>query len=107
MAVKNKEPYMLISYYEDLYSQKYSRKPKINRFREKWAMQDVIDSVGYDRARELLDYYFRTGKNGHPLNFFFYNFDRMDQVEKEREKDRINRSMLRQQTKTLVEGGQE
>ncbi len=70
-------------------------------------MQDVIDSVGYDRARELLDYYFRTGKNGHPLNFFFYNFDRMDQVEKEREKDRINRSMLRQQTKTLVEGGQE
>ena len=70
-------------------------------------MQDVIDSVGYDRARELLDYYFKTGKNGHPLNFFFYNFDRMDQVEKEREKDRINRSMLRQQTKTLVEGGQE
>ena len=98
---------MLIAYYEDLYSQKYSRKPKINRFREKWAMQDVIDSVGYDRARELLDYYFRTGKNGHPLNFFFYNFDRMDRVEKEREKDRINRSMLRQQTKTLVEGGQE
>lgn len=98
---------MLIAYYEDLYSQKYSRKPKINRFREKWAMQDVIDSVGYDRARELLDYYFKTGKNGHPLNFFFYNFDRMDQVEKEREKDRINRSMLRQQTKTLVEGGQE
>jgi Zn-dependent oligopeptidase len=98
---------MLIAYYEDLYSQKYSRKPKINRFREKWAMQDVIDSVGYDRARELLDYYFRTGKNGHPLNFFFYNFDRMDQVEKEREKDRINRSRLRQQTKTLVEGGQE
>jgi hypothetical protein len=107
VAVKNKEPYMLIAYYEDLYSQKYSRKPKINRFREKWAMQDVIDSVGYDRARELLDYYFKTGKNGHPLNFFFYNFDRMDQVEKEREKDRINRSMLRQQTKTLVEGGQE
>ena len=98
---------MLIAYYEDLYSQKYSRKPKINRFREKWAMQDVIDSVGYDRARELHDYYFRTGKNGHPLNFFFYNFDRMDQVEKEREKDRINRSRLRQQTKTLVEGGQE
>ncbi len=98
---------MLIAYYEDLYSQKYSRKPKINRFREKWAMQDVIDSVGYDRARELLDYYFRTGKNGHPLNFFFYNFDRIDQVEKEREKDRINRSRLRQQTKNLVEGGQE
>ena len=102
-----KQPYILISLYESLYFEKYGKKPRLNKFREKWAMQDVVDSVGFDRARELLDYYFRTGKNGHPLNFFFYNFDRMDQVEKEREKDRINRSRLRQQTKTLVEGGQE
>lgn len=33
-------------------------------------MQDVIDSVGYDRAVELIKYYFDTNKSGHPLNFF-------------------------------------
>jgi hypothetical protein len=70
-------------------------------------MQDVIDSVGYDRAKELLEYYFKTSKSGHPLNFFFYNFDRIDQVQSDIEKDKANRAMLREQTKKLVEGGQE
>ena len=107
MAVKSKEPYILIGLYETLYFQKYGKKPRLNKFREKWAMQDVIDSVGYDRARELLEYYFKTSKNGHPLNFFFYNFDRIDQVESDMRRDKQNRAMLREQTKKLVEGGQE
>ena len=107
MAAKSKEPYVLISLYENLYTEKYKKKPRINKFREKWAMQDVIDSVGYDRAKELLEYYFKTSKSGHPLNFFFYNFDRIDQVQSDIEKDKVNRAMLREQTKKLVEGGQE
>ena len=107
MAVKSKEPYILISLYENLYFEKYGKKPRLNKFREKWAMQDVIDSVGYERAKELLEYYFKTSKNGHPLNFFFYNFDRIDQIETEIKRDRANRAMLREQTKKLVEGGEE
>lgn len=107
MAVKSKEPYVLISLYETLYFEKYGKKPRLNKFREKWAMQDVIDSVGYERAKELLEYYFKTSKNGHPLNFFFYNFDRIDQVETEIKRDRENRARLREQTKQLVEGGEE
>lgn len=106
MAVKSKEPYILITMYETLYFQKYGKKPRLNKFREKWAMQDVIDSVGYDRARELLEYYFKTSKSGHPINFFFYNFDRIDQVESEARRDKANRAMLREQTKKLIEGGE-
>lgn len=107
MAEKSKEPYILIGIYERLYFEKYNKKPRLNKFREKWAMQDVIDSVGYDRARELIEYYFKTSKNGHPLNFFFYNFDRIDQVESDARRDKANRNMLREQTKKLVEGGAE
>jgi len=107
VAEKSKEPYILISLYENLYLEKYNKKPRINKFREKWAMQDVIDSVGYDRAKELLEYYFKTNKPRHPLSFFFYNFDRIDQVESEIKKDKVNRVMLRQKTKKLVEGGEE
>jgi len=104
VAEKSKEPYVLIGLYEKLYFEKYNKKPRLNKFREKWAMQDVIDSVGYDRARELIEYYFKTSKNGHPLNFFFYNFDRIDQVESDARRDKANRAMLREQTKKLVEG---
>ena len=67
-------------------------------------MQDVIDSVGYDRAVELLQYYFKTNKSGHPLNFFYNNFDRIDQLEKEIKKDKAVRSILLEETKKMVEG---
>ena len=102
-----KQPYILISLYESLYADRYNKKPRINKFREKWAMQDVIDSVGFDRAKELLVYYFKTNKSGHPLGFFFYNFDKIDYLKIEIEKDIKNRRTLREATKKLVEGGAE
>ena len=106
-AINNKEPYILITHYQSLYKNKYNKVPSINKFREKWGMQDVIDSVGFDRTKSLLDYYFTTSKNGHPLQFFYYNFDKIDQVNKEAEKDKENRKKLREATKKMVEEGVE
>lgn len=103
----NKEPYILLTHYQSLYRDKYGKVPTINKFREKWGMQDVIDSVGFERAKELLNYYFTTGKLGHPIQFFYYNFDKIDQINKEIEKDKANRRMLREATKKLVEEGEE
>ena len=68
-------------------------------------MQDVIDSVGFDRAKLLLEYYFTLNKNGHPLQFFFYNFDKMDSIKVESDKDKEKRKLLLEQTKKLVERG--
>ena len=91
--------------YQNLYKDKYGRTVTINKFREKWAMQDVIDSVGFDRAKELLEYYFKLTKNGHPLQFFFYNFDKMDMLKLEIEKDKEKRRLLLEETKKMVEQG--
>ena len=100
----DKLPYILIGIYESLYKDKYKKAPRINKYREKWAMQDVIDSVGYDRAKELLEYYFKTSKSGHPLNFFYYNFDKIDRIKHDIDLDKVNRERLREQTKRMVEG---
>jgi len=102
-----KEPYVLIGLYEKLYFEKYGKKPRLNKYREKWSMKDVIDSVGFERAKELILYYFRTGKSGHPLQFFFYNFDKIDQLNRDIQKDIENRKLLREATKKLVEGEDE
>ena len=91
--------------YQNLYKDKYGRAVTINKFREKWAMQDVIDSIGFDRTKELLEYYFELTKNGHPLQFFFYNFDKMDQLKNEIEKDKEKRRLLLEETKKMVEQG--
>jgi hypothetical protein len=106
-VANERAPYVLIGLYENLYFERYNKKPRINKFREKWAMQDVIDSVGMDKAKELLVYYFKTTKSGHPLSFFFYNFDKLDYLKTEREKDAKHRKLLLQATKELVEGGNE
>jgi hypothetical protein len=103
-VASEKQPYILIGVYLSMYKEKYNKSLTINKFREKWAMQDVIDSVGFDRAVQLLQYYFKTNKSGHPLNFFYNNFDRIDQLEKEIKKDKAVRSVLLEETKKMVEG---
>ena len=100
-----KAPYILMTLYQSLYKEKYGRVPQLNKFREKWAMQDVIESVGFDRAKELLVYYFSLPKGGHPLQFFFYNFDRIDAAVSEVEKDKERRRLLLEETKKMVEEG--
>jgi hypothetical protein len=105
VASNTKEPYILLTMYQDLYKQKYKKPITLNKFREKWGMQDVIDSVGFSRASQLLEYYFSTQKGGHPLQFFFYNFDRMDAAIKELDKDKERRRLLLEETKKMVEEG--
>ena len=39
--------YALVSLYISLYKNRYNKQPLVNRYREKWAMQDVIDTVGF------------------------------------------------------------
>jgi len=98
-----KQPYALLSLYESLYSDKYSKKPRINKYKEKWAMADVISSIGYERARDLLQYYFKVTKQGHPLQWFFYNFDRLDDMLTQSEEDQLKRKKMREATRKMVE----
>ncbi len=81
----------------------YSAKPTINRYKEKWAMQDVIDSIGFERSKNVLYYYFETGKNRHPLNFFYNNFERIEDMMMQIKEDKANRSRLLQETKKMIE----
>jgi len=100
---KTKQPYVLLWKYEKLFEEKYGKKPRINKYRDKMAMKDVIDTIGFERAMEVVEYYFKTSKSEHPLSFFLYNFDRLDIAEKELSKDRVNRAKMREATKRLVE----
>jgi len=91
--------------YQNLYKDRYNKPATINKFREKWAMQDVIDSVGFDKAIDLMNYYFSLDKFGHPLQFFYYNFDKMEQARTELQKDIEARRLLLEHTKKMVEEG--
>ena len=50
-----------------------------------------------------MEYYFKCKKDGHPMNWFLYNFDRLDDTLIKSEQDIKHRKNLREQTKNLVE----
>ena len=95
--------YRLVSLYCVLYKEKYNKPIVVNKYREKWAMNDVIDSIGYDRAKVLLEYYFKLKRDGHPLTWFFYNFEKLDIALQEKEQDKTRRELIRAKTKSMVE----
>jgi hypothetical protein len=66
-------------------------------------MHDVVDSVGYDRAKEILEYYFKINKPGHPLIWFYNNFDKIDENMVKLQQDKERREFLLAQTKKMVE----
>ena len=66
-------------------------------------MQDVIDSVGYDRAKVLLEYYFKVPKAPHTMQWFFYNFEKLDLTLQQVEQDKTRRELIRSRTKAMVE----
>jgi hypothetical protein len=94
--------YGLVGLYCTLFKSTYKKNVVVNRYREKWAMQDVIDSVGYDRAKNLIEYYFQTKKEGHPLSWFFYNFEKLDISLQQKEEDKTRRELIRAKTKSIV-----
>lgn len=98
---RSRDSHALMSLYEKLYTEHHGRKPIFNRYSAKWGMMDVIDSIGTDRARELLDYYFTVPAN-HSLEFFYKNFDKMHVNELNQRADRERRARIMEQTEARV-----
>lgn len=92
----------LLELYVKLHQEKYGRVQSINRHKEKYRMKDVVESVGLGRAMEIMDYYFRTSRNSHPIDWFVYNFDKLDMVMKERVADEKKKAAMRAETAARV-----
>jgi hypothetical protein len=87
------------------YKEKYGKPPVINRYKERWAFVDVLDSLNgdIDKVKELLDYYFRIEHYRHPISWFFYNFERIDEMLTLTKKEEKRKKFIREQTAQRVE----
>lgn len=94
----------LVTHYLKLWNEKYPGVQKtFNRYAMKWPMMDVVDSVGFERGKELLTYYFRTSHSSHDFQWFVYNFDKLDAAMVERRLDEEKKAIMRAATKARVE----
>ena len=96
-------PYALMDAYASLYELRLGRKPNLNRYREKWGFGDMIDSIGYDRALEVLKFYFDTQRNNYTTNNLFNTFDKLDLAITQRDQDRARREATRKLTELRVQ----
>ncbi|XAO35249.1 hypothetical protein SEA_FRANCOB_53 [Streptomyces phage Francob] len=92
----------LITLYIQCFTEKYSRKPNINRYRVKWGFQDMVEDLGYQRCREVVEYYFKTGRQGHQIEFLLMNYEKISEVYEEKQEDERKRAELRKQTEERV-----
>ena len=98
----------LVTLYLKLYKEKYGEGPRnFNRHRDKWGFQSMVEDLGYDRAREVVTYYFETRNIYHPVNKLLYEYDKIDKLMREREEDEERRQRLLAESKKRVEAWRE
>ena len=90
--------------FQRLYKEHYSRPLVFNKYKYKWAFADLDETLGFDEAKALIEYYFTLSvPRGHDPNHFLNNYDRILVMKKEREAERARTAILLKQTKELVE----
>lgn len=92
----------LITLYIKLYTDKYEHAPKLNRYRERWGFQSMVEDLGYEKSQEVIRYYMRQNRPGHPVSHLLFNYDNMAEVIEELEQDNEKRAELRAKTEQRV-----
>lgn len=101
-ATLTKQVNALISLYIKCYRDKHKSDPTLNRYREKWGFNSMLEDLGYERAREVIEYYFSTGANGHTVQKLLQNYDRYSRTLTEIAHDAEEREKLRRETEIRV-----
>ena len=97
-----KQSNALITQFIKSWTERYGKAPVLNRYKWKWAFRDMIDDLGYERAKEVVAYYFRTNRIGHPVEHLAYNYDQLHNILLEREKDNEKTALLMRETEQRV-----
>ena len=96
------QSYALMNFYSKCYATKYGNEPLVNRYRERWGFQDMIESVGEKPAMAIIEYYFEI-QSSHTTRYLFNNFDALYKGLEARTLDREKRKRIMQQTRERME----
>ena len=86
---------------------KWNENPSLGKYRgnvhrDAAQLRPIIDDIGYDEVKRLIDFYFKI--NVKPdLMWFLYNYDRLLNELERIEEDRRHREQLREATRRRME----
>lgn len=85
--------------FELLWKEKYGKRYRGNRHADQWGFRDIIDDLGYQGAKNVVEYYFRLASPDHSRQWLIYNYDKVADTYEQTQKDREERRKIMQQTK--------
>lgn len=91
----------LITQYVRLYKEKHGTAPVVNRYRDKWGFQNMIEDLGKDDAVKVVVYYFSLTKI-HDLIDLFRSYDELHKNRLADEEDRRRVAQLEKETAQRV-----
>ena len=92
----------LITKYVKLYTEKHGQAPVINRYRERWGFQAIIEDLGRDDANKVVEYYIGLRKTSHEVPELLRTYDELHKNRLADEKDIKEREKLRVETARRV-----
>lgn len=99
-----KDCHTLTSYYAKKYTEKYGEKPVVNRNTARWNFDSILMGMTLAEAIELIDYYFTVvSSRKHPLDWFFYNYEKLIKAKQDAEEDRARTRKLLLESKERAE----
>ncbi len=98
----------LTTYYVKAYTKRYKVAPNVNRNTARWGFESLLMDMPADTVKELIDYYLTADSSRrHPLDWFFYNYERLVEDLADRQKDREERARLRRESAERTRAWQE
>lgn len=97
-----KQEFSVLARYKTLYLDRYGKHIEINKYKERWAVTSLIEDYGYECVNQCLYYYFKTSKDGHPLSYFFFNFEQLKNMMYAQKQDEEMRLERRRKTQELA-----
>lgn len=95
-----KDCHTLTSYYIKLYKAKYGSEPSVNRHTARWGFDSVLMGMTLSEARVLLDFYLTTNSSKkHALDWFFYNYEKLQESMVITQEDAARRAQLREESR--------
>jgi hypothetical protein len=92
----------LITYFIAVYTRVHDVPPLINRYKEKWGFADMLEDLGFEGGKNVIDYYLGLQMVDHTTIHLFRNYERYARAISERAADEERRAELRKETELRV-----
>src|SRR6478735_6121770 len=104
MAILAKDCHEMTSYYMKGYKEKYGSAPNVNRNTARWGFDSVLHDMSKQHVKMLLDYYFEVPSDRrHDLDWFFYNYEKLNRSKLEQEEAKAARTKLMEESRIRAE----